>query len=80
MDIKIVNLTQAIPNETDLVLLSQGGNLRGVTVQEIRDSELREEVEAARGTYDSLGTRLDKMNFILSDLGKKINPIDCGTF
>lgn len=80
MDIKIRNLAQAIPNETDLVLISQQENLRGVAVQELRDNDLREEVEAARGTYDSLGGRLDNMNISLVNLGKQINPIDCGTF
>lgn len=80
MDIKIRNLAQAIPNETDLVLVSQQENLRGVTVQDLRDNNLREEVEVARGTYDSLGSRLNAINYSLSDLGKKIDPIDCGTF
>lgn len=80
MDIRIKSLTQTIPSETDLVLISQQEKLRGVTVQNLRDNDLREEVEAARGTYDSLGNRLDTMNVSLVTLGKKIDPIDCGTF
>ena len=80
MDIKIKNLTQVIPNSTDLVIISQNEDMRGSTVEEIRDKELRAEVETARGTYASLSKRLDGIDTSVVDLEQKINPIDCGTF
>lgn len=80
MDIKIKDLTQVIPNSTDLVIISQNEDMRGSTVEEIRDKELRAEVETARGTYGSLNKRLDGIDTSVVDLEQKINPIDCGTF
>ena len=80
MDINIKNLTQVIPNPTDLVLISQSENLRGSTVEEIRDQELRTEVETARGAYANLGSRLDGIDLTLLSLEHELNPIDCGTF
>ena len=80
MDIKIKDLTQVIPSSSDLVLISQNEDLRGSTVEEIRDKELRREVETARGTYATLDDRLDGINFSLIDLEQKIDPIDCGVF
>jgi len=80
MDIKIKNLTQVIPNSTDLVIISQNDDMRGSTVEEIRDKELRAEVETARGTYTSLSKRLDGIDTSVVDLEQKINPIDCGSF
>jgi hypothetical protein len=80
MDIKIKDLTQVIPNSTDLVIISQNEDLRGSTLEEIRDKELRAEVETARGTYANLDDRLDGIDTSVLDLEKKINPIDCGTF
>jgi len=80
MDIKIKDLTQVIPNSSDLVLISQNEALTGSTVEEIRDKELRREVETARGTHVTLGDRLDGINFSLIELEQKIDPIDCGVF
>ena len=80
MDIKIKALTQVIPNSTDLVIISQNEDMRGSTVEEIRDKELRAEVETARGTYASLNKRLDGIDTSVVDLEQKINPIDCGSF
>ena len=80
MEIKINDLTQVIPNSTDLVLISQDENLRGSTVEKIRDKELRAEVETARGTYANLDNRLDGIDTSLVNLELKIDPIDCGIF
>lgn len=80
MEIKIKDLTQVIPNPTDLVLISQNENLSGSTLEEIRDKELRSEVEIARGPYVDLNSRLNSIDTSVLDLEKKLNPIDCGTF
>ncbi|SFC63880.1 hypothetical protein [Clostridium uliginosum] len=80
MDIKIKDLTQVIPNSNDLVLISQNENVRGSTVEEVRDKELRKEVENARGIYANLDDRLDEIDTSVLALEKKIDPIDCGMF
>ncbi|GAA0078801.1 hypothetical protein UT300005_31800 [Clostridium sp. CTA-5] len=80
MDIKIKDLTQIIPNSNDLVLISQNEGVRGSTVEEVRDKELRKEVENARGIYANLGDRLDEIDTSVLVLEKKIDPIDCGMF
>jgi hypothetical protein len=80
MEIKIKDLIQVIPNKTDLVLISQNENLSGSTLEEIRDKELRAEVETARATYVDLNSRLNAIDTSVLDLERKLNPIDCGTF
>lgn len=80
MEVKIKDLTQVVPDPADLVLISQNENLRGSVLGDIRDKELRTEVETARGTYADLGSRLNEIDFSLLNLEKEINPIDCGTF
>jgi hypothetical protein len=80
MDIKIQDLNQVVPNLTDLVLISQDETLSGSTVEDVRDKELRAEVETARGTYADLGTRLDGIDASVLEVQEAINPIDCGTF
>ena len=58
-NVKISDLVSVTPTSNDLVLLSQGGNTRNAKVRDIRDKDLRTEVETARDGQVSLDTRLD---------------------
>ena len=72
-NVKISDLVSVTPTSNDLVLLSQGGNTRNAKVQDIRDKDLRKEVETARDGQVSLDTRLDADK---TSLLKKIGEIN----
>ena len=58
-NVKISDLVSVTPTSDDFVLLSQGGNTRNAKVRDIRDKDLRTEVETARDGQATLDTRLD---------------------
>lgn len=71
-NIQIKDLVTVIPTVADLIPLSQNGNTRNATIQEIRDKELRTEVETARGTEANLDARLDKLTTDLSEIEQDV--------
>lgn len=67
-------------NFADLIIMNENKEQKDPNSEEKTDKELRKEVEIARGTYATLGDRLDGLKFSLLHLETKLDPIDCGTF
>jgi hypothetical protein len=70
---EIKDFITVVPMGTDLIPVSQNGNIRNSKVEEIRDKALRTEVETARGGEANLDARLDKFDTSFSESMQSLN-------